>query len=398
MMASRTSQMFGFAFTPVALQVASARHGHGDPLVTSAILFASFLPAILLGPFAGALVERWDKRLTMFWAQLCRAVFVLAAVAAPSVAAFVAVSLLMGGSQAFYLPAYRALLPEIAGGDDLHVRATALSQSFEQLGSLAGMGLGAFAVVFAGVRPAFALDAAVLGLSALFVLGLPRALSGRDTAAQRKDGVWRQVVEGFRAVAAAPFGREAVLVVAAFTVGGVMLNPLLVLVPHDLLGAPVWWFGVFELVQGVAMAVLGGFIASGLRIGRRGLILSGFAASGLMALALGLSRWPLVDVAVYIVFGFGNMAWLTPLMALYRLDFPLALRARASAVYSMVVGASQAVGVALGGVVAALVTVRAGILMSGGWMLAVAVAAAALGLFASADAPGRSAAAPAAQG
>ncbi|MCL6595129.1 MAG: MFS transporter [Firmicutes bacterium] len=387
MMASRASQMFGFSFTPVALQVAAARHGAGEPLVTGAILFASFLPAILLGPPAGVLVERWDKRRTMFGSQLARTAFVLLAVAAPKVWAYVAVSLLMGTAQVFYLPAYRALLPEIARGDDLHMRASGLAQALEQVGSLVGIGLGAFLVVLAGVRIAFLADAAVLGLSALFALRLPPSLAGVAAGAGGRGGIWRPMVEGMRAVGASPLGREIVALVAVFTVGSVMINPLLVLVPHDLLRAPVWWFGVFELAQGAAMAALGGAIAGGLRVRRRLLIAGGFLLSGLSVAALAASRWPLVDLGLYIVFGLANTAWLTPVMALYRLEFPLALRARASAVYSMVMGASQAVGVALGGLVAAALSVQVGLWVSGGWMAAVALAMATFGLLMGADAP-----------
>lgn len=384
MMASRTSQMFGFTFTPIALQVAAARSGHGEPLVVSAILFASFVPAILLGPLAGAWVERWDKRLTMFWSQLARMLFVLLAVVEPTVPSYIAIGLLMGVAQAFYLPAYRALLPEIAGGDDLHMRASALSQSLEQVGKLVGTGLGAFLVVFAGVRLAFALNALVLGGSALFAVAVPRSFTGRAATAAA-GGLLRQVGDGFRAVRASPLGRELVVLVGVLTLGGVMINPLLVLIPRTMLHAPIWWFGVFEVGQGVAMALLGGLMASGLRWRRRTLILGGFLFSGLTVLVLAASHLALVDVAAYTVLGFANMAWLTPVLALYRLQFPLAIRARASAVYSMVLGISQAIGVALGGIVATVISVQAGLALAGIWLVGVALVAIAFGMLKGAD-------------
>ena len=387
MLGSRTAQMFGYAFTPVALQVTAARTGHGTPLVVGTILFASFLPAILLGPLAGALVERWDKRQAIAWAQAARVLFVLLAVAWPGVPTFVLVGLLMGVSQAFYLPAYRALLPEIAHGDDLHMRATALSHSLEQVGSLVGTGLGAFAVVWAGVRPAFGLDAAVLAVSALCAFGLPRAFAGRAAAAPSPTGLGRQIADGFRAVAEVPLAREIVLVVGVLSVGFVMVNPLLVLIPRTMLHAPVWWFGVFELAQALAMAALGGVLAGGLRLSRRALMLGGFALAGLSVGGLGLSHSLAIDVVLYILFGFANMAFVTPALALYRLQFPLEIRARASAVYSTAMGVAQALGVALGGAVATVFSVQDGILAAGGWVIVVTAATAALGLLTAADAP-----------
>lgn len=386
MLGSRTSQMFGTAFTPIALQLAAVRLGHGVPLVMSAILFASFLPAIVLGPPVGAMVERWDKRRTMFWAQLARGVALLFVVLSASVATFVAVAFLMGISDIFYRPAYRALLPEIAVGDDLHVRATGLLSAVEKVGSLTGVGLGTLLVVGVGIGPAFALDAAVLGLSALCVLAVPKAFSGKS-ADEAAAGVWRGMLEGFRAVRERPLARDLVVGAGLVTLGLLMVNPLLVLIPRDLLHAPVWWFGVFEFAQGLAMAAFGGLIAGGLAVPRRTLILGGFLLCGLTAAALGLSRSALLDVVIYIFAGFGNMAWLAPLLALYRLAFPLSLRARGGAVYSAVLGVAQAVGVAAGGLLATAVGVEAGLLVAGLWTALVVAAALAFGLLGTADRP-----------
>lgn len=385
-LASRTSQMFGTAFTPIALQIAAVRQGSGEPLVVSAILFASFVPAIVFGPPVGAVVERWDKRRTMLWAQLSRVFVLLLVLASTSVEMFVAVAFLMGISEIFYRPAYRALLPEIAAGADLHVRATGLINALEKLGSLTGVALGTLIVLAVGVRVAFVLDAAVLGLSALSVLAVPRWFTGKAVG-QVAAGIWRGMMDGFRAARERRLARDILLGAGLVTLGMVMINPLLVLIPRDLLHAPVWWFGVFEFVQGGAMAVFGGLIASGLPMSRRSLILAGFLGSGLSALALGLSRSAPLDVVIYVFLGFANMAWLSPVLALYRLDFPLALRARGGAVYSMVVGVAQAAGVAAGGLVASLLSVEAGLVVAGLWGVAVAVLVAALGLLRTADPP-----------
>gem|GEM_PF-3008509 len=385
MVGSRTAQAFGRSFTPIALQVAAVRLGRGEPLVLSAILLASFVPAIVLGPFAGVLAERWNKRRTVAWAQVSRVAFVLLAAAAPSVPAFVATSLLLGISQAIYQPAYRALFPEVAGGDDLHLRATAMSQALEQVAAVVGTAVAAFAVVFVGIRPAFALDALVLAVSASLAFAVPRRFTGKAADGPGAGGVWRQLVEGFTAVGERRLARQLAGLMAAVTVGAVMMNPVLVLVPRKLLHAPVWWFGVFELVQAAAMALLGGLIASGLRLPRRTLVLGGFALCGVSVLGLALSRSIAADIALYVLFGLANMAFLAPVSAMYRLQFPLALRARGSAVYSSVVGVAQALGVVAGGVAAAALSVGAGLAIAGAWIVVATGAALVLGLLRDAD-------------
>lgn len=387
MLGSRTSQTFGMMFTPVALQIAAVRQGHGEPLVVGAILFASFLPAIFLGPLMGAVVERCDKRKTMFWSQLARVAVLLLVTLSASVAMFVAVAFLMGIAEVFYRPAYRALLPEIAAGADLHVRATGLVTAGEKVGSLVGVALGTLIVIAVGVRLAFALDAFVLGISALSVLAVPASLTGKAHG-QVVTGTWHGMMEGFQAARERPLAREILVSVGLVTVGIVMINPLLVLIPHDLLHAPVWWFGVFEFAQGAAMGVLGALLAGGLNMPRRRVILLGFLGTGVAILLISLSHSVALDLLAYIGFGFANMAWLAPVLALYRLDYPLELRARGGSVYSMVVGVGQALGVAAGGLAAAALSVQAGLLLSGAWTVVVTALLAVFGLLRAADAQG----------
>jgi MFS family permease len=389
---SRTSKTFGTVFTPVALELAAVRLGDGVPLVVSAILFASFLPSIFVGPPVAALVEGWDKRRTMLWAQLLLGAALLLVTVSATVPMFVAVAFLMGIADVFYRPAYRALLPEIAAGSDLHVRATGLVSALEKVGSLVAIALGTYLVLGVGVRRAFVLDALVVAVSGLCLLGVPARLSG-VAPGQAPTGIWRGMREGFLAALERPLAREILLGAGLVGFGMTMVNPLLVLIPRDLLHAPVWWFGVFEFAQYAAMAVLGGLIASGLRVPRRLLILGGFLLCGVTAAALGVGRSPILDVAIYIVFGVGNMAWLSPVLALYRLEFPLSLRARGGSVYSMLVGGiGPALGVGLGGVIATATSIETALVVAGLWMALVAGAALTFGLLRSADRPAEAAA------
>lgn len=62
---------------------------HTDPLAIAAGFAVLLLPYSVIGPFAGALLDRWDRRLVLLWANLLRGVFILAA----------ATVLLTGGGQ-----------------------------------------------------------------------------------------------------------------------------------------------------------------------------------------------------------------------------------------------------------------------------------------------------------
>src|SRR5260370_16943059 len=61
--------LMGSGLTAFALSIWVLQHTHSVTQYTLTIVFAG-LPAILLGPFAGALVDRWDRRWVLFWCNL----------------------------------------------------------------------------------------------------------------------------------------------------------------------------------------------------------------------------------------------------------------------------------------------------------------------------------------
>jgi MFS family permease len=45
-------------------------------LAVGGVTFATVLPALFVGPLAGVFIDRWDRRLTMVWMDLIRAVLI----------------------------------------------------------------------------------------------------------------------------------------------------------------------------------------------------------------------------------------------------------------------------------------------------------------------------------
>lgn len=54
---------------------------HTDPAAIAAGFAVLLLPYSILGPFAGALLDRWDRRAVLLWANVLRGVFILATAA-----------------------------------------------------------------------------------------------------------------------------------------------------------------------------------------------------------------------------------------------------------------------------------------------------------------------------
>ncbi len=102
-----------------------------DPLLVASGLAVMLLPYSLLGPFAGALLDRWDRRRVLAWASLLRALLVVC-VAGALVAGLDGPGLFMAalavtGVNRFVLTGLSAALPHVVSDRDRLVTANTLS-------------------------------------------------------------------------------------------------------------------------------------------------------------------------------------------------------------------------------------------------------------------------------
>ncbi len=168
-----------------------------------------FIPYTIVSPFTGVVIDRWDRRLLMLWANGLRAV-VVAAVAvigpdhlggAPLYVAF----LLTLTSTRVILATKAAAIPAAAGEANL-VEANAVSQLGGALFQLVGGGVALVAKGFVSVPPIVLLGAAVYALGAFSALlvrraGEPRPRRGFLAEAAR---VARSIADGVLEVSRRP--------------------------------------------------------------------------------------------------------------------------------------------------------------------------------------------------
>ncbi len=90
---------------------------HADPLAIAAGFAVLLLPYSVIGPFAGALLDRWDRRVVLMWANLLRGTLILAAAACLVVGAPNAPVLILAlsavGVSRFVLAGVSASLPHV---------------------------------------------------------------------------------------------------------------------------------------------------------------------------------------------------------------------------------------------------------------------------------------------
>ncbi|GAB2524397.1 MFS transporter [Nocardia heshunensis] len=176
-----------------------------DPLAIAGGFAALLLPYSIIGPYAGALLDRWDRRLVLLVANLLRAVFILLT-AGGLLAGIHATPLLLGalavvGVSRFVGAGVAASLPRVLSQRWLvpmnSVLATVASGC-----AILGAGLAFSIIGLIGAGDLAAAVAAAVGavgsvVGALVVAGFrPRALGPETGAAQR--GTARAIAAGLR--------------------------------------------------------------------------------------------------------------------------------------------------------------------------------------------------------
>src|SRR5918999_2399001 len=191
--------MFGDRIHIVALAFLVAQRG--SALELGLTFAATAAPNIVLGPLAGALVDRWDRRLTMIASDLVRAGLVLLVPLAIEVhiGLVYLVSFVIATVTLLFRPARTAVIPAIVPERDLMTANSAATIS-ETAADLVGLPLAGIVVASLSgiIGAAFVFDAATYIVSAvlLWAMFVPRQDLERSPVSARS--LWNEMAEGWR--------------------------------------------------------------------------------------------------------------------------------------------------------------------------------------------------------
>ncbi|PZG09965.1 hypothetical protein C1J01_36910 [Nonomuraea aridisoli] len=139
------------------LVVAIPAHVHavtGSVLATGVTLAFEYLPSLLLGPFAGVMADRWDRRRLMIATDLGHALAISVTLLAvtPETIWLVYVAVLGQGSAAVvFRPAAQAHTPSVVGTGPALTSANSLSAVTTGVVGLVGPPVGGLLFAFAGI-------------------------------------------------------------------------------------------------------------------------------------------------------------------------------------------------------------------------------------------------------
>jgi MFS family permease len=273
-----------------------------DPMSIARAFAVLFLPYSLLGPFAGALMDRWDRRLVLVGATLCRLVLIVGigiilAVRAGDVPLLCA-ALLANGFSRFVMSGLAASLPHVVPREQV-VTMNSVSTAVGAIAAFVGFN---FMLV-----PRFFLGAGDRGASAIVFLTLipvaialflswrfePRVLGPDDTRRAIHGSVVYAVITGWlhgaRTVVSYPTVAATLSGLAAHRMVVGINSLLILLLAHHTKNAAIGGLGIALLF--FAGSGLGAFLATVLtpptvrRWGRYAVANSALAVAAVIQLA-----------------------------------------------------------------------------------------------------------------
>jgi MFS family permease len=209
---SQVVSQLGDWFTLIASAALIAKASDSG-LAIGGLFLARLLPPFLLGPWAGVVADRFDRRKIMILSDLLRALIVpgfLLAQSERDIWLIYILTILQLSISAFFEPARSAILPSVVSRQEL-ITANALSSVTWSAMLALGAALGGLVASFLGLTAAFLIDAATYLLSAWFVSRVIVDSAGEipQTSHSQENG-WREFILGLRYLQ----GHPAVLAVA----------------------------------------------------------------------------------------------------------------------------------------------------------------------------------------
>jgi len=235
-----------------------------DPFAVSLVAAATYAAWMVVGLPAGALVDRWPRRLTMVIADLTRTALLAGLALAVLfdrllLPGLVVTVFLIAAASCFFDPAAQAAIPVLSGREPgALAKANGRLWTLDILGrSLLGPPLGAALFAAAAVLPLF-LNAVTFLVSAALLVGL-RSL-GRPANAESGQRVSHAVRDGVRFLVGHPGLRLLTVGMATYNLGYNIAFATLVLFAQDRLGLSAQGFGILLAMLALG-GILGGWVA-----------------------------------------------------------------------------------------------------------------------------------------
>jgi MFS family permease len=327
----------------------------GSELLLGVVGFASQVPMLILSPFSGVLVDRWDRHRILVITQILSAVQSLALAVLTlkgiiTVPEIIALQIVQGIINSFDTPARQAFVVEMISDREDLPNAIALNSSMVNTSRILGPSIGGVLIAAFGEGWCFSIDA----ISYLAVIA--SLLAMRLTIGPRK-ATGQRMLQELRTGVAYTFGFPpvwALLLLVAVT--GTMGMPYVTLMPviasKVLHGGP-HTLGILMTASGVGALIGTLYLASRRTIvGLGKLIVLATLVLGVGLIQFSFSNTLTVSLLMLPFVGAGMMVQTASANTILQTIVDEKLRGRVMAFYSMAIMGTQPIGSLLAGVLA----------------------------------------------
>jgi predicted MFS family arabinose efflux permease len=343
-------------------------------LGTGLVVAAEYLPFLLLGPVAGALVDRLDRRLLLVAADLARAAAVALLFLADQIPWAVHLAVFAGSAVTVVAkPAMQAQVPAVVGTARLLGSANALIAASDGTTRLLGGPLGGALLAVIGFRALVAADLVSYLLSAALVASTRSRRTARDRTAGPASTPFRDVVPVLRAH---PVVAALLPATATFLMANAALSSLLIALGTRNLGSAA---ALGPVLSALGLGFLVGAPLLGVLVDRVPIrpLLAAAQATAAIGFALLVDTTELgIAVLAAVVIGASGAVVLGAPRITWQRTVPAATLGRIAAAFGITDAASALTGAVLGPTLAQL----AGLHVAAVAAVATALAASALTL------------------
>jgi predicted MFS family arabinose efflux permease len=370
MLPARALSSFGDDMTLVVLTLRLYDEGFG-PWSITALLFCAAFPVVLLAPVAGRLVDSVPFRTlavtTAIWQALC---CVALSFGGPLWATYALVLLLQAG-HVVAGPTWQALIPSIAGSDEVG-RAVSASQAMNTVAMVAAPAAAGLTVAGLGYSAPLLIDAATFLVLAATGLAI-RASRGRKVEHEAEPEAGEP--GGSFSLRSDVLLWPLIVGLCVFVLAGEVTNVVEVFLLRSTLGASSAAFGL------VGAMLAAGIVVGSLAAGRttadasramRSAVVATFLALALLAAGLAPTLW--FFAAAWLIVGLANGALNVDVSTLLLNRTPDSARGRALANVNAMARASALGAMSLGGAAGTLLGPRPTFVAAGALSAVVGVA------------------------
>jgi MFS family permease len=325
----------------------------GSATLLGAIGFAGLFPVLVLGPYAGYVADKYDRRRILIITQTAAMVlaFILSALTLTHLIHewhLFALATCLGIVNAFDMPARQAFIVQVVEREDL-VNAIALNSTMFNGARIVGPAIAGLVVAAVGEGWCFFANG-VSYIAVVVCLVIMRA-ERPPTPASEASAI-QNIIEGFRYVGTTAPVRALLILIGVVSFTGMPYAVLMPIFADRILHAGPSGMGILMGAAGIGALVSS--VAMALRQSVKGLgrwVMLAALFFGISLIGFALSRWFIVSAIMLVPVGASMMMQMASSNTLIQSMVPDELRGRVMAVYSMMFLGIAPFGSLLAGVI-----------------------------------------------